>query len=191
MEFLTLERLEDDMTDFEVLHSEVYKKTYLEISAFFQEQDTLMEKHLILFAQIIYGSMPTMVNIDLECKKGLLNILSEVRDGKIIDFDEIGIVKNYINNSLVGTSKILHFLNPVNYAIWDSRIHRYVTRRKTSYGIGDIGTYMSYLEKVRRIAEEKEYDLLHQKIAKHFEYEIQPSRVMEIIMFQTDKLAKE
>ncbi|HRL70351.1 MAG TPA: hypothetical protein PLT79_01470, partial [Flavobacterium sp.] len=42
------------------------------------------------------------------------------------------IVKKCINNSLVRISKLLHFINPSIYAIWVSRIFRYITRKKLS-----------------------------------------------------------
>ncbi|MGP1992944.1 hypothetical protein D9V96_013770 [Zobellia laminariae] len=190
MDGLTLNRLEKDAAEFDVFDSYVYERTYFEILSFFQDVRILQESHLILFAQIIYGSMPTMVNINLKNTDRLLTILSKARDGVEVNLEEIRAIKEYINNSLVGTSKLLHFLNPTMYAIWDSRIHRYITGKTTSYGIGDVQTYISYLERIRNISSQDGYNKLHQKIAKHFDYEIQPSRVMEIIMFQTDKQMK-
>ncbi|MDO6821327.1 hypothetical protein [Zobellia sp. 1_MG-2023] len=190
MDGLTLNRLEKDAAEFDVFDSYVYERTYFEILSFFQDVRILQESHLILFAQIIYGSMPTMVNINLKNTDRLLTILSKARDGVEVNLEEIRAIKEYINNSLVGTSKLLHFLNPTMYAIWDSRIHRYITGKTTSYGIGDVQTYISYLERIRDISSQDGYNKLHQKIAKHFDYEIQPSRVMEIIMFQTDKQMK-
>jgi len=190
MDGLTLERLQRDMTDFEVLHSETYEKSYRELMLFFQGVTDFEEKHLILFAQLIYGSMPTMVNINLDNSDMLLNLLYKVSKGSILNIYEIGVIKGYINNSLVGASKLLHFLNPKVYAIWDSRIYRYITGKSTSYGIGKIGTYLEYLDGIKTISEDKQYPRLHHNIAKHFDYEIQPSRVMEIIMFQTDRLSK-
>ncbi|MBU2947364.1 hypothetical protein [Zobellia uliginosa] len=187
MDELTLERLEKDVREFDVFSSYVYKRTYNELLFFFQQVKVIEESHLILFAQIIYGSMPTMVNINLDNKDKLLTVLSKVQEGGELNFDEIKIVKEYINNSLVGTSKLLHFLNPKVYAIWDSRIHRYITGKSSSYGIGDIKTYIVYLEKIKYISSQDGYNKIHEKIAKHFDYDIQPSRVMEIIMFQTDK----
>ncbi|MDO6818926.1 hypothetical protein [Zobellia sp. 1_MG-2023] len=187
MNGLTLNRLEKDAIDFDVFDSYVYKKSYFEILSFFQEARILQESHLIIYAQIIYGSMPTMVNINLKNKDKLLTILSKARDGGEVNLEEIKIIKEYINNSLVGASKLLHFLNPKTYAIWDSRIHRYITGKPTSYGINNISTYIKYLESVKDISSMDDYSRLHQKIAKHFDYEIQPSRVMEIIMFQTDR----
>ena len=190
MNGLTLNRLEKDAIDFDVFDSYVYKKSYFEILSFFQEERILQESHLIIFAQIIYGSMPTMVNINLKNKDKLLAILSKARDGGEVNLEEIKIIKEYINNSLVGTSKLLHFLNPKMYAIWDSRIYRYITGKSNSHGIGDVKTYIAYLESIKYMSSQDGYEKLHQKIAKHFEYDIQPSRVMEIIMFQTDKQMK-
>ncbi len=187
MHNLTLTRIQNDCTDFDVLRNPIYGQTYKELLGFFKGVTTFEYKHLYLFPQLIYGSMPTMVKIDLTHKDKLLDIFKKARNEPVLSNQEIAIVKDYINNSLVGTSKLLHFLNPRVYAIWDSRIYRYISGRKTSYDIGNIDRYLKYLEKVKDISTSKGYAEVHKKIARHFDYDIQPSRVLEIIMFQTDK----
>lgn len=188
MKGLTLERLQQDISDFEVLKSTVYQRTYSEMINYFASVDEVKEKHLILFAQLIYGAMPTMVNIDLSEKKDVLGILNNAVKGSILSGEEILKIKNYINNSLVGTSKLLHFINPKEYAIWDSRIYRYITGKNSATGIGNIEKYQEYLKTIKSISLLDNYDQLHKTISANFDYDIQPSRVMEIIMFQTDKL---
>ena len=74
--------------------------------------------------------------------------------------------KNCINNSLVGLSKLLHFINPQNYAIWDSRIFRFLTEKKSQYGIGNPKMYLQYLEEIKNIEKENGYPEIHKKIQK-------------------------
>jgi hypothetical protein len=45
-----------------------------------------------------------------------------------------------INNSMVGVSKLLHFINPERYAIWDRRVASYPQR---TYHWS--GAYLDYL----------------------------------------------
>lgn len=37
---------------------------------------------------------------------------------------DLSMLKGFANNSTVGASKVLHFLNPKVYSIWDSRVAR-------------------------------------------------------------------
>lgn len=52
----------------------------------------------------------------------ILNYVSQAKGGILIKENEIAEFIPIINNSLVGTSKLLHFINPNDYAIWDSNI---------------------------------------------------------------------
>lgn len=88
---------------------------------------------------------------------------------------------------MVGLSKLLHFINPIEYAIWDSRIFRYLTEKKSSYGIDKPELYLDYLSGIKKIAKNKEYGKLHHLISRNFDYEINPTRVIEITMFETDR----
>jgi hypothetical protein len=101
--------------------------------------------------------------------------------------NEIGILKKSINNSLVGLSKLLHFINPKDYAIWDSRIFRYLTEKKSSYGIDRPQLYLDYLNGIKNIEGNKDYRKLHDLISRNFEYDIYPTRASEITMFETDQ----
>jgi hypothetical protein len=76
------------------------------------------------------------------------------------------IIKSTINNSLVGLSKLLHFINPVVYAIWDSRIYRNTTDKKSSYGIGNTQLYLNYLSKLNEIESHVDFD----EIKKMFQF---------------------
>ena len=92
-----------------------------------------------------------------------------------------------INNSLVGLSKLLHFINPIDYAIWDSRIYRYTTNKKSSYGIGNTQLYLNYLSKLNEIESHVDFDEIKKNVSVHFDYEITSKRVIELLMFEADK----
>ena len=65
---------------------------------------------------------PKRIGIDL--------LLNKAKSGNLLNSEELEIVKKCVNNSLVGTSKLLHFINPSIYAIWDSKIFRNITEKK-------------------------------------------------------------
>lgn len=133
--------------------------------------------------------MPKIINLNLDKEEQVLDLLNLVKKGGLLIEPELEILKKAINNSLVGLSKLLHFINPEIYAIWDSRIYRYLTEKKTAYGIGKVSLYLEYLKGLNKIASNKEYMKFHDKISKALEYEISSNRAIELVMFEADKKA--
>ncbi len=134
---------------------------------------------------IVYSWMPTILKIKKTPKiDNILNILKKVKNGKQINLKEIEELKNVINNSLTGTSKLLHFVNPKNYAIWDSRI----AKRLNYKNINDIHDYLKYLDTLKTIASnESEFEKIKQKVIKKIGYEVSDLRVLEICIFNSYK----
>lgn len=164
-----------------------YLETYPEFIQYFRNIDRIERHHLIISSHFIYGWMPTILNIDLKSINEVLRLLNEVKSGKLLTVEELMILKKCINNSLVGLSKLLHFINPRSYAIWDSRIFRYLTEKKSSYGIDNPNTYLEYLNGIKSTSEHQDYRILHNFIESKFEYKIEPMRAIEIVMFETDR----
>ena len=74
-----------------------------------------------------YGWMPTILDelgeLDDVSKEGnLVKYLNKAKHHKKerLNIREIEHIASCINNSVVGASKLLHFINPNVYAIWDS-----------------------------------------------------------------------
>ncbi len=101
------------------------------------------EEWLVIGSSIVYSWMPTILNIggrDLKEDKNLhkikkdaiegLNNISNNLDGKSSKKD-LKKLKLFINNSVVGMSKFLHFSFPKKYPIWDSRVESVLYHPKT------------------------------------------------------------
>lgn len=74
---------------------------------------------------MVYGWMPTMlrtIQTPVSERDHLLAALAAVRRGELLDDAQLGLVECFANRSIVGASKLLYALNPVTYAIWDSRV---------------------------------------------------------------------
>jgi len=132
--------------------------------------------------------MPTILNLEIKEIDRVLFLLNAVKAGHLLDLEEIKTLKKCINNSLVGLSKLLHFINPGNYAIWDSRIFRYLTGKKSTYGIDQPELYLQYLQRLKEIFENKNYIELHSMIERKFDNQLTPMRAIEILMFETDRV---
>lgn len=185
---LNLETLQRDSVNFQLSENDSYLTTYPYFLKYFKDIDEIKEEHLVISSHFVYGWMPTILYLDLDQKDKVLTLLNMVKCGHIINQLELEILKKSINNSLVGVSKLLHFINPKEYAIWDSRILRYLTEKKTSYGIGNPELYLEYLKGIKEIIENSAFSKLHSTIEGVYGDKIYPTRAIEILMFQTDKV---
>lgn len=187
MKNLNFETILKDAEKFVLTKNDSYIRTYPEFLKYFASIDQIEEHHLVIASHFVYGWMPTIIQLNLEQKDKVLFLLNAAKNGHILNKSELKILKNSINNSLVGLSKLLHFINPRDYAIWDSRIFRYLTEKKSSYGIDKPENYLEYLNGLKIIAEHTDYGKLHKIITRNFDYEIHPNRAIEITMFETDR----
>ena len=77
---------------------------------------------------IVYGWMPTIpklrrpAGLNAVDQAKVVTLLNDARR-RLLTVAELSFLKtSFINNSMVGLSKLLHFLAPDRYAIWDSRV---------------------------------------------------------------------
>lgn len=184
---LTFNNISNDVENILKSADDSYVQVYPEFINYFENLDTIEKHHLVIASHFIYGWMPTIITLKTEKEKQVLTILNKVKSRVEIDVNELNILKKCINNSLVGVSKLLHFINPKDYAIWDSRIFRYLTEQKSTSGIQKPEIFIEYLAGVKRISKNKNFKKLHIEIEKSFSYRISPMRAIEYVMFETDK----
>ncbi|MCU4173927.1 hypothetical protein [Carboxylicivirga sp. N1Y90] len=184
---LTFERIKNDTKRLTIQSSDSYIQTYPEFIQYFRNIDSIEKHHLLISSHFVYGWMPTIITLDLTKIDEVVSLLNAAKDGIELSIDDLSILKPCINNSMVGLSKLLHFINPEMYAIWDSRIFRYVTGKKSQYGIDRPELYLQYLSALKSISSNKDYTALHEAIEKQMGYPITHFRGIEIVMFETDK----
>lgn len=108
-----------------------YNLSYQAFLRYFEQKPTLVLDDLIIGANFVYGWMPTILNLyhngkDLNCALAAINKAKNAKNHHdLTDFD-LELLKSIVNNSFVGVSKLLHCINPVVFAIWDSRVHRFL-----------------------------------------------------------------
>ena len=186
---LNFETILKDAKKFTLTENNSYIQTYPEFLNYFEKINAgeINEHNLIIASHFVYGWMPRIIHLDLEFKDKVVSLLNAVKSRHILSVCELKILKKTINNSLVGLSKLLHFINPRDYAILDSRVFRYLTEKKNSDRIGRPQLYLEYLKGIKTISKNKDYGKLHELISRNFDYEIYPTRVIEITMFETDR----
>ncbi len=184
---LNIERLKKDAENFTVFANDSYIETYPEFLKYFESLKLIEKHHLIISSHFVYGWMPTIIHIDIKDLDKVLFLLNAAKSGHELEIKELEILKFCINNSMVGLSKLLHFMNPRDYAIWDSRIFKYLTDKKSQYGIDKAKNYHAYLKEMKELIKHPDYNNLHSKIENHFNYSITPLRAVEVLMFETNR----
>lgn len=166
-----------------------YLISYQYFVDYFKERNTIEKKDVIIGAHFVYGWMPTILHLDSASIRKVTVLLNKVKRDESLSPQELGSIKSCINNSLVGTSKLLHFVNPNNYAIWDRNIMAYFSPRKTAYGIDKIEYYLQYLKELKFFAASRGFKQLKPKIETLCN-PVSDLRAIEFILFESVHLLK-
>ncbi len=137
---------------------------------------------------MVYGLMPTAMNLrrgDIESFFAPLNALRD--SAQRLTAGELDGLKALVNNSIVGTSKLLHFLAPEVYPIWDSRINRFLngdSRPETN----SVPRYRDYLADFDRLRVDADFEPLRASLEGKLGYPVSAARAFELIMYMSDAL---
>jgi hypothetical protein len=185
MESLTLERL---LADAKKLGSQDdhWSRSYRAFLLFFERLDLITPHDVIIATNFVYGWMPTMLKrVDLSQLEQAADILTSVKQGAILGIDELAVIRSVTNNSIVGTSKLLHFVNPHNFAIWDSRVCRYIYNK--DYRVDQSDVYISYLKKCKQLSQLPDFKEFFDIVEAQFPFAISPMRALDVVMFTGDE----
>ena len=182
-----------------------YTYTYEKFIDHFEElRKKDKEEWLVIGSSIVYSWMPTILNIagrDPKADKNLqkikedaiegLNNISNNLDGESSK-DDLKKLKLFINNSVVGMSKFLHFSFPDEYPIWDSRVESVLYKTahpkwdptKSNYHrIKIIGNYMEYRKSCLELIKDNKNGLI-KKFDKYEELKgLRDLRKIEFLLF--------
>ncbi|MEM8750028.1 MAG: hypothetical protein AAGF28_06980 [Pseudomonadota bacterium] len=128
-----------------------------------------------------YGWMPTIPKSQTE--EPYLDKVVSLNSAAAVDEFLERLKKPVINNSWVGTSKILHFANPVWFPIWDSKVGSVVGIKRHSINIKR--HYLAYVLMMRELVTAHEEAAIPLKQAMFDKYGYRPSslRCFELNLF--------
>ncbi|WLD25120.1 hypothetical protein NU10_07055 [Flavobacterium dauae] len=171
---------------------ENYLLSYPHFLNYFKNLQTINLENLIIGISFTYSWMPTILkSIKLEKNEELISILNEVKNGKIINEEQLAVLKTAFNNSLVGTSKLLHFINPKQYAIWDSRVFRFLNNEEPhKYKLEKPKVYLEYIEFIESLKTEKNFDKFYKLMKEKVGYDITEYRALELTFFKGEQINK-
>jgi hypothetical protein len=166
-------------------------RAYPEFLQYFKKLKTLDIHDIIVGAHMAYGWMPTMLKIsllidDIDQSEFIVDAMNKVKQGYILEIDDLIKASKVINNSIIGTSKILHFINPNIYAIWDSRVCKFIYNN--TYRVQDPRAFMKYLLNCDSVTKEKGFDLFHKNINDKIGYPVTAFRAIEWVAYKSQEL---
>lgn len=110
-------------------------------------------------------------------------LLTQVRHTGIVSDRDLAALRGLVNNSLVGASKLLHFVAPGHFAIWDSNIYAFVFEEQPHpYRLNKIEKYHIYLEKLGSLQRDARFDSFHQSVNSKIGYQVSKLRALELVM---------
>ena len=165
---------------------ENYLLSYPYFLNYFQNLESINLENLVIGISFTYSWMPTILKaLNLKNTEKVLFILNEVKKGKLIDEQQLTTLKTTFNNSLVGTSKLLHFINPKQYAIWDSRVFRFLNDVEPhKYRLEKPRAYIEYLNLIEELKNEKAFTAFFELMKQKVGYDITEYRALELAFFK-------
>jgi hypothetical protein len=168
--------------------TESFMFSYGHFVSFFHERTSLTLSDFVIGAHFTYGWMPTILDfrpIDLQT---CLTILNRVHSHQTIHDSELLTLASVMNGSLVGVSKLLHFIDPNRFAIWDSNVCEYVNSRiGGKWKVGELESYLNYQKLLRSLQGHSVVIELRNTLRHRFDGEVSDPRILEIVMFLTGR----
>jgi len=188
---VSLDKFFQDCKNFKV-ENQTYDVSYPEFLKYFREVKTITKHNLVIGINFTYGWMPTIFDFRSNNFDEAIEILNNAKKGLVPTIAQLESLKVLFNNSLVGTTKLLHFINPEKFAIWDSRVYYYLTGEVAyNHRIGNCESYLSFLTFCEYLTQRKEYQEIHNSICKKLGYSMTKFRTVELIMYLNGGKTKE
>jgi len=167
---------------------ESYIVSYPHLVSYFASKATISAEEVVCGAHMVYGWMPTILDLYSNPTKldlfGAAELLTKARYNGIVTDSELQGLAGLVNNSLVGASKLLHFIAPTQFAIWDSKVYAFVFNQKAhQYRISNINSYRKYLNILSDLQSNPRFDKFHNSINTKMGYKVSPIRALEVVMY--------
>lgn len=157
--------------------------SYKEFVDFFKCDGEITKHKFIIGAYFTYGWMPTMLNLEDDISAAV-KVANKAKNGELISDEEMEALACAVNGSFVGASKLLHFINPHVYSIWDSRVYRYLYDEPPyQYRLESMKKYREYLGLVSDIEKDKRCQHLVKTVENKIRHSPSPKRVIELAMY--------
>ena len=168
---------------------ESYSLSYNAFLNFFSEKSILSKQDIIIGANFSYGWMPTILNIySINLEEQLLILNNLKCQGEIPNAEQLEVLKSTFNNSIVGTSKLMHFIAPNLIPIWDSKVHNNLKKIvKLNSQVNTVKNFVLYYDFCNSVISDKRFIKLKKQLLPVFQLGNSDMRVIEQLLFLSRK----
>lgn len=171
-----------------ILANDSYILSYPHLLSYFATKKSLGAEDVVRGAHMVYGWMPTILELySGPTKLDLVeaaDLLTEARSAGTLTDAELEKIAGLVNNSLVGASKLLHFIAPNNFEIWDSNVYAFVFNEKPhNYRVKQVAKYREYLGILRELQADQKFSQFHISMNSKIGYTVSPLRALELVMY--------
>jgi hypothetical protein len=163
-----------------------YISSYPHLVAFSEGKEVLTESDFYQLWHMVYGWMPRIANHKFapsEVNEIVKQLNLALNEGELMKH-HFEYLKSRLDNSIVGVSKLLHFINPEEFAIWDSRVFESVFEMPSSSSrVNRVDRYMEYLDHLRNIRSDSRFKKIHKVSEKWVGYKMSSMRLIEMVYF--------
>ena len=161
-------------------------RVYPSFLKFFNDRKVITRDDFVIAANFTYGWMPTILELNGTDQDWdtAATLLTTAKTTRITGIEDLRLLMRVVNNSLVGVSKILHFVNPTRHAIWDSRVYRYLTNEEPhAYRVSNADYFLRYLAICDEIATWPGLPEAVIALSKTIAQDLTPLRAIELTMY--------
>nr|AAN18027.1 hypothetical protein [Pseudomonas chlororaphis subsp. aurantiaca] len=178
------------------LQSLTYLRSY---PALLAASRTLASSHdsgdlLLQLSALCYGWMPRVARVNAKyVDKASAALVCALESDILIDKTQMQDLANSLH-SVVGTSKLLHFLRPQLYPIWDSKVARVWATTDATTNMRKVENYRSYIEDIRTLIASADFAAFHDDFNQAYSrrldrlniapYSLSPIRAVEAAAFE-------
>ena len=162
--------------------SEQYLRTYPHL---LRSTDLLVremgEDALPAIAHMAYGWMPTILKKFKDSKPDIVGPATKCQSFEEASELIQSLDDSPINNSWVGMSKVLHFINPEFFPIWDSRVAKHFDLKITQ--VNKKNHFLEYLSFIAKHRNKDAVKKVQEAFVKEAGYSVSDVRACEFILF--------
>lgn len=166
-----------------------YIGSYREFLKYFEDLNEITFHNFVIGTHFIYGWMPTILELrgTEQRMAEVVSIMNVAKQGRLVTENELSILQEVINNSPVGPSKLLHFVRPDIYAIWDGKIYQYINGVESDYQMGKPKNYLAYLANCGEVTSDRRFERIHDLVNAKVGYKVSAFRAVELVMFYSSR----
>ena len=165
-----------------------YLMSYPYLLKYFAGKNHFSAEDVICGAHMAYGWMPTILALDFNSPEidavSAARILTKAKNKGVLLDEELVRLASLINNSFVGASKLLHFVAPERFAIWDSKVYAYIHEEAPhNYRVNKVENYQKYLHLLNELKKDLRFNSFHDSVNIKVKYDVSAFRALELVMY--------